>query len=59
MKYIRVAVMNNYNFTEKEELDLHDNWEDKGRLFVNSNSLVTIKGTYPSIITINPYFFFC
>lgn len=52
---IRVGSFNNYNFTEKEESELKNVWSKKGRCFVNSNSFVTIKNTFPSIITINPY----
>lgn len=54
MRIIRVGVMNNFNFTQREIEELN-NFKDKGLMFVNSNSFVTIKSDYPSIITINPY----
>ena len=57
-KYIRVGEKNNFNFTKKEIVDLQENWSDKGLPFVNSNSLVRITNDFPSVITINPYFFF-
>ena len=46
--------MNNFNFTQREIEELK-RYEEKGNLFVNSNSFVAIKADYPSIITINPY----
>lgn len=54
MKIIRVGVMNNFNFTQREIEELK-NYEKSGNLFVNSNSFVNIKADYPSIVTINPY----
>lgn len=51
---LRVGVYNNYNFTDKELLDVRK-YEGDYLPFVNSNSFVTIKADYPSIITINPY----
>lgn len=54
MRIIRVGVMNNFNFTQREIEELKK-YEEKGNLFVNSNSFVTIKADYPSIVTINPY----
>lgn len=53
-KIIRVGVMNNFNFSE-EEIKALEPYKSKGKLFVNSNSFVTITPDYPSIITINPY----
>lgn len=52
---LRVAVANNFNFTQKELEALDDLGWDKDKLFVNSNSFVTIKSDYPSFITVNPY----
>ena len=50
---LRIGVYNNFNFTEAESKEVA---KLKGFLpFVNSNSFVTIKADYPSIITINPY----
>lgn len=57
MKYIRVGVTNNFNFTDAE-CDALQHYESKGKLFVNSNSFVTINSKYPSIITLNPYMHF-
>lgn len=54
MRIIRVGVMNNFNFTQRE-IDELEKFKDKGMMFVNSNSFVTIKPDYPSVITINPY----
>lgn len=53
-KIIRVGVMNNFNFTE-EEIKALKPFEKQGKLFVNSNSFVTITADYPSIVTVNPY----
>lgn len=53
-KIIRVGVMNNFNFTQKE-IEACKRFEQYGKLFVNSNSFVTIRSDYPSFITINPY----
>ena len=57
MRIIRTGVMNNFNFTEREISELKK-YEKTGKIFVNSNSFVSIKAEYPSIITINPYLFF-
>lgn len=51
---LRVGVYNNFNFTDREITELKQ-YEDKYLPFVNSNSFVTIKADYPSIVTINPY----
>ena len=51
---LRVGVYNNFNFTDKELSDVKQ-YEGEYLPFVNSNSFVTIKADYPSIITINPY----
>ena len=51
---LRVGVYNNFNFTDKELEDVKQ-YEGSYLPFVNSNSFVTIKGDYPSIITVNPY----
>lgn len=56
-KIIRVATLNNFNFTDKEFAALKP-FEDKGKIFVNSNSFVEISEKYPSIITLNPYMVF-
>lgn len=59
IKVVRVGVMNNFNFTETEMNYLHNRFDDTDNVvFVNSNSFVTIKNDFPSIITINPYFTF-
>lgn len=59
IKVIRVGVMNNFNFTETELNYLHNKFDETDdTVFVNSNSFVTIKNDYPSIITVNPYFTF-
>lgn len=52
---LRVGVYNNFNFTEKELAEVRKAEKDGYLPFVNSNSFVTIKGEYPSILTINPY----
>lgn len=54
VRIIRTGVMNNFNFTEREISELKK-YEKTGKIFVNSNSFVSIKADYPSIITINPY----
>lgn len=52
---LRVAVANNFNFTQEEFRALESlNWP-KEKMFVNANSLVTITSDYPSFITTNPY----
>lgn len=52
---LRVGVYNNFNFTDQEMMAVRA-YKDLGYLpFLNSNSFVTIRGDYPSIITINPY----
>lgn len=55
LKIIRVGEKNNFNFTQLELEELRNHWEEKGLLFLNSNSFVSIKSDFPSIITINPY----
>lgn len=52
---LRVAVANNFNFTQKELEALDDLSWDKDRLFVNSNSFVRVTADYPSFLTVNPY----
>ena len=52
---LRVGVTNNYNFTKKEKEELNDLGWAADRLFVNSNSFVTVTGDFPSILTVNPY----
>ena len=52
---LRVGVTNNFNFTENELAELEDLGWNLNRLFVNSNSFVTVKSTYPVILTVNPY----
>lgn len=52
---LRVGVTNNYNFTEKEREELNDLGWAEDRLFVNSNSFVTVQSQYPVILTVNPY----
>lgn len=54
-KVLRVGVYNNFNFTEKELEDVRRFEREGYSPFVNSNSFVTIKADYPSILTINPY----
>ncbi len=54
-KVLRVGVYNNFNFTEKELEDVRKFEKEGYSPFVNSNSFVTIKANYPSILTINPY----
>jgi hypothetical protein len=54
-KVLRVGVYNNFNFTEKELAEVRKAEKEGYLPFVNSNSFVTIKGDYPSILTINPY----
>ena len=54
MRIVRVGVMNNFNFTEKEIEELKK-YEKNDLVFVNSNSFVSIKNDFPSIVTINPY----
>lgn len=54
---IRVGEKNNFNHTEKELQELKK-YEDKGNIFVNSNSFQAITSVYPSIVTINPYMTF-
>ncbi len=50
---IRVGVLNNFNFTNKELKQIEGY---KGiNLFVNSNSFIPIKSGVKSIVTINPY----
>lgn len=51
---IRCGEKNNFNFTEAEFAQLKG-FADKGTIFVNSNSFVTITADFPAIITINPY----
>ena len=51
---LRVGVYNNFNFTDRELSEVAK-YQNDYIPFVNSNSFVTIKATYPSIITINPY----
>lgn len=52
---LRVGVYNNFNYTDVE-LSKVAEFEQQGYLpFLNSNSLVSIKSDYPSIVTINPY----
>lgn len=55
IKVLRVGVSNNFNFTEKELEDIRALPWDQDKIFVNSNSFVTIKSDYPSFVTINPY----
>src|SRR5574343_657794 len=57
MKIVRVGVMNNFNFTDKETEQLKKISEGN-LVFVNSNSFVEIKKDFPSIIMINPYLSF-
>jgi len=51
---IRVGEKNNFNQTEKEFAALAK-YENKGKIFVNSNSFTAIDSRLPSIVTINPY----
>lgn len=54
-KVLRVGVANNFNFTDKElEFVRALDWE-QDKIFVNSNSFVTVKADYPSFLTVNPY----
>lgn len=55
IQILRVAVTNNYNFTDKEREELNDLGWSKDRLFVNSNSFVTVQPPFPVILTVNPY----
>lgn len=52
---LRVAVANNFNFTKRELEALDDLGWDKTKMFVNSNSFVTVTADYPSFLTVNPY----
>jgi hypothetical protein len=54
---IRVGEKNNFNMTENEFSELKQ-YEQKGQMFVNSNSFNKIDSRLPSIITINPYMTF-
>lgn len=51
---IRCGEKNNFNFTTAE-IEQLKGFANKGDIFVNSNSFVTITSDFPSIITINPY----
>ena len=51
---LRVGVYNNFNFTDLELAEV-GKYTDTYLPFVNSNSFVTIRGEFPSIVTINPY----
>jgi len=55
-KVLRVSVFNNFNYTEKEFVQLDELAEKRIDLniFVNSNSYNKITGNYPAIVTINP-----
>ena len=50
---IRVGEKNNFNFTKRELTELKK-YKEKGKIFLNSNSFVKIKGDFPSFVTINP-----
>ena len=52
---LRVGVYNNFNFTDEEIASIPKLVGSRYIPFVNSNSFVTIRNDYPSIITINPY----
>lgn len=51
---IRCGEKNNFNFT-LAEIEQLKGFANKGDIFVNSNSFVTITAHFPAIITINPY----
>lgn len=51
---IRCGEKNNFNFTAAE-IEQLKGFSNKGDIFVNSNSFVTITADFPAIITINPY----
>lgn len=54
MAILRVGVLNNFNYTNKEFKQLEP-IKDLWLIFVNSNSFVKIKGDLPAIVTVNPY----
>jgi hypothetical protein len=51
---LRVAVMNNFNFTA-QEFDALKQYEEEWLIFVNTCSSQTISGHLPVIITLNQY----
>jgi hypothetical protein len=53
-KVIRIDSFTNFNYTDEEFEQLKE-WDDKGRVFVNSNSFVVIRGSYPVVMCVNPY----
>ena len=57
---VRVGVLNNFNYSEEEikVLHIYEKMFPQYDFFVNSNSFVTIKSDFPSIVTINPYLTF-
>ena len=55
MKLLRVGVLNNFNFSDKEIEYLQNNIPKEYQIFVNSNSYVKIRKDFASIVTINPH----
>jgi len=55
-KVLRVATLNNFNYTDKEfeqMRSLEDNHPEYN-IFINSNSYQKIRGKFPAVVTINP-----
>jgi hypothetical protein len=53
-KVIRVNSFTNFNYTD-EEFEQLKTWDYAGKVFVNSNSFVVLKGPYPAVVCVNPY----